>query len=54
LPRDAAVNAVSEPEKNPDITSSNKITPQVIQKLLSSDANVSIMSKYILYLTWVM
>ena len=48
FPRDAAVKAVSEPEKNPDKTRSNKITPQVIQKVLSRDANVLVICEYIL------
>ena len=38
LPRDAAVNAVSEPEKKPDNTRRNKITPVVIQNALSNVA----------------
>jgi hypothetical protein len=32
LPREAAVSAVSEPEKNPDMTNSTKIAAAVIQK----------------------
>ena len=35
FPREAAVNAVSDPEKNPDSTSNSKIDPVVIQKALS-------------------
>jgi len=35
FPREAAVNAVSDPEKNPDSTSNSKIDPVVIQKVLS-------------------
>jgi hypothetical protein len=39
FPRDAAVNAVSEPEKKPDKTKSNRIAPVVIQNALSRFIN---------------
>ncbi|MFT7370608.1 MAG: hypothetical protein ACI94O_001934, partial [Octadecabacter sp.] len=35
-PRDAAVNAVSVPEKNPDVINRTKTTPQVIQNEASN------------------
>ena len=39
FPRDAAVSAVSEPEKKPDKTKSNRIAPVVIQNALSRFIN---------------
>ena len=39
FPRDAAVSAVSEPEKNPDKTKSKRIAPVVIQNALSRFIN---------------